>query len=89
MENLREKLEIAANKTKKICNKKTEINLRSCFLGLELMDMGILFSFPDKEKPCKGASFTVIELKNIFRINVRCGYGKFNYAPCLEINKKQ
>lgn len=37
--------------------------------------------------PNKGASFSVVEMKNSYRVNVRCGYGKHNYAPCVEIKK--
>lgn len=47
--------------------------------GFDAIDAG--------QKPCKGASFSVIELKNRFRINYRCGYGKCNYAPCVEVSK--
>lgn len=39
------------------------------------------------EKPCRGASFSVIELSDRFRINYRCGYGMCNYAPCIEVMK--
>ena len=43
--------------------------------------------FCDKDKPAAGASFTVIELSDRFRINYRCGYSRYNYAPCIEVMK--
>lgn len=41
----------------------------------------------NEDKPAKGASFSVIELSDRFRINYRCGYSRNNYAPCIEILK--
>ena len=38
-------------------------------------------------KPCKGANGSIIELSDRYRIQYRCGYGKHNYAPCIEIVK--
>lgn len=41
----------------------------------------------NKDKPAAGRSFAVIELLDRFRINYRCGYSRYNYAPCIEILK--
>ena len=41
----------------------------------------------DREKPAKGAAFSVIELSDRYRINYRCGYSRNNYAPCVEVLK--
>ena len=41
----------------------------------------------DKDKPAAGRAFAVIELSDRFRINYRCGYSRYNYAPCIEVMK--
>ena len=37
------------------------------------------------EKPCVGRCLGVKVMKDRVRINYRCGYGRYNYAPCIEI----
>ena len=57
---------------------------------LSLLDVDIQRSkivICETEKPCAGASFSLIELKDRFRINYRCGYSRHNYAPCIEVLK--
>lgn len=39
------------------------------------------------EVPACGANGSVKEMAETYRIQYRCGYGKWNYAPCLEIKK--
>lgn len=34
-----------------------------------------------------GRAFGVTSLKNRYRISFRCGYGRYNYAPCVEVAK--
>lgn len=42
---------------------------------------------PEGERRCKGAVYSITELKDRYRINYRCGYTRHNYAPCIEILK--
>ena len=37
------------------------------------------------EKPCVGRCLGVKQMKDRVRINYRCGYGRYNYAPCIEV----
>ena len=37
------------------------------------------------EVPAKGANLSVIFMADRVRINYRCGYTRYNYAPCLDI----
>lgn len=37
------------------------------------------------EKPMFGANGSIKEMKDRVRIQYKSGYGKYNYAPCLEI----
>ena len=46
---------------------------------------GIRYQFVG-EKP-HGRACTVVEMSNVYRVYVRCGYGRYNYSPCYEINK--
>lgn len=39
------------------------------------------------DKHHKGQAFFAIEMKNVVRVNYRCGHGKYNYAPCVEVIK--
>jgi hypothetical protein len=41
------------------------------------------------EVPSKGANGRCIDMKKAYRINYRCGYGPYNYAPCIEIEKQK
>ena len=41
--------------------------------------------FTDEDVPAAGAVGTLIEMSGKFRVNYRCAYGKWNYAPCIEI----
>ena len=34
-----------------------------------------------------GKSCTVVEMSDRYRVFIRCGYGKYNYAPCFEVLK--
>ena len=34
-----------------------------------------------------GHSCKVVEMRGCYRVFIRCGYGKYNYAPCYEISK--
>jgi len=42
----------------------------------------------NEDKPSKGASYSVTELSDRFRINYRCGYSRNNYAPVIEVLKQ-
>lgn len=82
LENMQSIARLAMSKV----SKNTSIEDRLTILSDELKRNG--FDAIDAgQKPCKGASFSVIELKNSFRINYRCGYGMYNYAPCVEVKK--
>jgi hypothetical protein len=39
------------------------------------------------EVPAKGANASLMNMKDRYRINYRCGYSRNNYAPCIEILK--
>ena len=34
-----------------------------------------------------GHSCKVVLMRGCYRVFIRCGYGKYNYAPCYEISK--
>ena len=89
MENIKNLIEIAIKQTKPACNKGVKPDLRICFFSLSLTDMGLKHNLCEDQKPCKGAAWSIIELKDVYRVQVRCGYGKWNYAPCVEIPKNQ
>ena len=38
------------------------------------------------EKKCVGRCLGLVFLKEKIRINYRCGYGRYNYAPCIEVS---
>ena len=38
------------------------------------------------EKP-HGKACAVVEMSDRWRVFIRCGYGKYNYAPCFEVLK--
>lgn len=46
---------------------------------------GIKYTFVGN-KP-DGHACAVIEIKTCYRFFPRCGYGKWNYAPCYEVKK--
>ena len=39
------------------------------------------------EVPHKGANFSIIERNKYYKVNVRCGYSRNNYAPVFKIYK--
>lgn len=39
----------------------------------------------EKQMGAAGAVGSIQKMKGRYRINYRCGYGKHNYAPCVEI----
>lgn len=84
-----ENVRIAATNSYNLVNKNTKMSERVSILKHQLIDVGIKESdiFLVGEKPAKGAVFSVIELKDRFRVNYRCGYSRNNYAPCVEIKK--
>lgn len=86
MKTLLEKTAATAKRNTKINDSLEE---RKNYL-LTLLDIDIPRSkivICDKDKPAQGASFSVIELSDRFRINYRCGYSRNNYAPCVEVLK--
>lgn len=38
------------------------------------------------DKP-HGRACEVVDMRDKYRVFVRCGYGKYNYAPCYEVAK--
>ena len=80
-------IEKAAKTAKRNTKRNDSLETRKDYL-LSLLDIEINMSkiiICDDEKPCAGAAFTVKKLKDRYRINYRCGYGTYNYAPCIEI----
>jgi len=87
---MQELCEIAAKKAKKMCKGVKTIDRKSILmLQLEIVFNNAKAPFNlvacSAEKPAKGAAFSVINLKDRFRINYRCGYSRHNYAPCVEV----
>ena len=80
-----DKIRIAAGKASQLCHGKKNINRVKIFRDL-LTEQGIESEYVG-EKPAKGMSFFTMQLKDRYRVNVRCGYGRHNYAPCVEIKK--
>lgn len=66
---------------------KTTLSERESILIEELEKEGIKNAIAVGEKPAKGANLSIICLKTKYRINYRCGYSRYNYAPCIEISK--
>ena len=66
---------------------RTSISERESILVDALKSLGIENIQSVGEVPAKGANLSIISLKNTFRVNFRCGYGRNNYAPCVEISK--
>lgn len=46
---------------------------------------GIKYNYAG-EKP-HGKACMVVEMSDRYRVFIRCGYGKYNYAPCFEVLK--
>lgn len=65
----------------------TPVEVRTAILLDELEKQGITAVELVGEKPAAGRCWAVLEMKDVYRVNVRCGYGKFNYAPCVHILK--
>ena len=76
---------IAKRNTKLNDSLETRKDYLFTLLDIEFPRTQIIFC--DKDKPAAGRSFAVIELSDRFRINYRCGYSRYNYAPCIEILK--
>lgn len=78
-----EKIYLAVSEASAICQNKKNVDRVKVFISA-LNKQGVEGVFVG-DKPAKGISFFVSKMKNSVRVNVRCGYGKFNYAPCVEI----
>lgn len=65
--------------TKELAVKRTELFKALC------EKEGIKYNYAG-EKP-HGKACTVVEMSDRYRIFIRCGYGKYNYAPCFEVLK--
>lgn len=66
---------------------RTSIAERESILLNALKALGIENIQSVGEVPAKGANLSIIELKDKYRVNFRCGYSRNNYAPCIEITK--
>lgn len=86
MTTLRNKIDTAAAKANLVCTKKKNIDRVQIFKDA-LAEQGVQ-GVSVGDKPAKGLSFFVREMKDCYRVNVRCGYGRHNYAPCVEISKQ-
>ena len=53
-----------------------------------LTNLGLNFEFVG-EVPAKGAAYCTIEMQEVVRVNIRCGYSRHNYAPCYELKIAQ
>jgi hypothetical protein len=80
----------AAMKAKAQVRNNTSMKDRAAILKKELIEAGISENRIKDEGavPSRGAAFSVKEMKRHYRINYRCGYGRWNYAPCLSVKKK-
>ena len=82
------KIEITYKTVQQINFKKNE-NLSSRFKVLKnkLIENGIDEKdiIDAGERNCTGRCLGIVHLKNKIRVNYRCGYGRYNYAPCIEI----
>ena len=65
--------------TKELVVKRTELFKALC------EKEGIKYNYAG-EKP-HGKACTVVEMSDRYRVFIRCGYGKYNYAPCFEVLK--
>lgn len=65
----------------------TPVKTRTAILLEELTAQGITEVSIVGEKPAAGRCWAVLEMKDVYRVNVRCGYGRHNYAPCVHILK--
>ena len=52
---------------------------------IEALEKANIYAFYEGECPSSGMSFLPKKMKNGIRVNVRCGYGRHNYAPCVFI----
>jgi len=70
-------------------SRKTSMQDRAAILKKELIEAGISENRIKDEGsvPSRGAAFSVKEMERHYRINYRCGYGRWNYAPCLSVKK--
>jgi len=79
-----EKIQIAISKSKLEISKASTLEERYESLANHLCMQNLRFDLVG-EKPAKGANLSVITMKGKYRVNYRCGYGRNNYAPCVEI----
>ena len=80
------KLEKIAAELSKIGGSTKTIARRRAELFESLCDKaGIKYEFVG-DRP-NGHSCKVVEMRGCYRMFIRCGYGKYNYAPCYEISK--
>lgn len=68
----------------KLHGKKIEINKRVEIFMNALDKQGVECSY-EGEKPSSGATFVINKMSKGYRVNVRCGYSRHNYAPCVFI----
>ena len=89
MKDLRSLLTAAASKTKNSVRINTSMEDRKDLLikNIKALDSSATVLDPTNEKPARGGAFYVIEMSDRFRINYRCGYGRHNYAPVIEVLK--
>lgn len=86
METRIEKIKKAASKAKSQVRINTNLTDREEILVKELKKIGENVKYVG-DYPHTGRSFFVKEMKDAYRINIRCGYGRWNYAPCMEVAK--
>jgi hypothetical protein len=64
------------------------LDVMNCLKRDGIIPENIEFNFVG-EKPAKGANGSFKSMKDSVRIQIRCGYGKHNYAPCFELKEKK
>jgi len=78
-----QELQKIANQVAGKVHNKTGLNQRRKLLTTAVTEAGFKVIGED-EKPHRGAAFFVKEMADkTFRINYRCGYSQWNYAPVL------
>lgn len=81
---MKELLESIASKCKKIKGKKQTDRRKELFEAL-CKAYDIEFTFVG-ERP-DGHACRINEMSKVYRFFPRCGYGRYNYSPCYEIEK--
>lgn len=79
-------IESIASKCKQITGKNQTYRRMELFEAL-CKAYAIEFEFVG-EKP-DGKACVIKEMSNCYRFFPRCGYGRYNYSPCYEIEKVQ